>query len=216
MMIVRQFKERLHMTIQLNTPTISVGLTGDERWPYMRSTAQKEVHAWVLTVARDAFGSDDFELVEHLGEEHKEVWFEVMVGVEQVVYREVKHALRQVLCRAELNQQLQVVQGVADTNRTVQLDVCNVIWTVNVTLHQLIITSRKRGLGQGNIFRSVCQEFCPQGGCLLPGGYLVWGGCLLGGVCSQGGAWWRPPQRLLLRAVRILLECILVHLLLQY
>ena len=65
--------------------------------------------------------------MEHLGEEHKEVWFEVMVGVEQVVYREVKHALRQVLCRAELNQQLQVVQGVADTNRTVQLDVCNVI-----------------------------------------------------------------------------------------
>ena len=34
-------------------------------------------------------------------------------------------------------------------------------------------------LGQGNIFRSMCQEFCPQRGCLL-----------LGGVCSQGrGAW---------------------------
>ena len=25
-------------------------------------------------------------------------------------------------------------------------------------------TVRKRSLGQGNIFRSVCQEFCPQGG----------------------------------------------------
>ena len=25
-------------------------------------------------------------------------------------------------------------------------------------------TARKRSLGQGNIFRSVCQEFCPQGG----------------------------------------------------
>ena len=81
----------------------------------------------ILTVTRDAFGSNDFELVEHLGEEHKEVWFEVMVGVEQIVYCEVKYAFRQVLRRAELNQQLQVMQGVADTNRTVQLDVCNVI-----------------------------------------------------------------------------------------
>ena len=27
-----------------------------------------------------------------------------------------------------------------------------------------IFTARKRSLGQGNIFRSVCQEFCPQGG----------------------------------------------------
>ena len=27
-----------------------------------------------------------------------------------------------------------------------------------------IITAHKRSLGQGNIFRSVCQEFCPQGG----------------------------------------------------
>ena len=25
------------------------------------------------------------------------------------------------------------------------------------------ITARKRSSGQGNIFRSVCQEFCPQG-----------------------------------------------------
>ena len=28
----------------------------------------------------------------------------------------------------------------------------------------LIITARKRSLGQGNIFRSMCQEFCSQGG----------------------------------------------------
>ena len=45
-----------------------------------------------------------------------------------------------------------------------------------------MFTARKRSLGQGNIFRSVCQEFCPQwgggsglGGCLVPGGCLVWG-----------------------------------------
>ena len=29
------------------------------------------------------------------------------------------------------------------------------------------ITVRKRSLGQGNIFRSVCQEFCPRGGGML-------------------------------------------------
>ena len=30
-----------------------------------------------------------------------------------------------------------------------------------------IFTARKRSLGQGNIFSSVCQEFCPQGGVCL-------------------------------------------------
>ena len=52
----------------------------------------------------------------------------------------------------------------------------------------------KRSFGQGNIFSSVCQEFCPQGGgCLLQifGGVLqILGGCLLqifwgGGACSK-------------------------------
>ena len=28
----------------------------------------------------------------------------------------------------------------------------------------IVITARKRSSGQGNIFRSVCQEFCPRGG----------------------------------------------------
>ena len=32
-----------------------------------------------------------------------------------------------------------------------------------------------------------------------------------GGVPAPGGAWWRAPGRLLLRAVRILLECTLVY-----
>ena len=59
-------------------------------------------------------------------------------------------------------------------------------------------------LGQGNIFTSVCQEFCSRGvcswGCLLPGGCLVWGDLVPGGACSmgvpapRGGAWWRPPR----------------------
>ena len=48
----------------------------------------------------------------------------------------------------------------------------------------------------------------------LSGGCLLTEGCAPGGgVSARGGAWWRPPSpggRLLLRAVRILLECILV------
>ena len=61
-----------------------------------------------------------------------------------------------------------------------------------------------------NIFRSVCQEFCPRGGggagewgclvrrVLLPGFCSggVWSrGVWSRGVCSGGeGAWWRPPR----------------------
>ena len=57
---------------------------------------------------------------------------------------------------------------------------------------------------------------CIAGGipaCLAAGlqGGLLLGGLLQGGLLT-GGAWWRPnpPGRLLLWAVRILLECILV------
>ena len=67
------------------------------------------------------------------------------------------------------------------------------------------ITARKRSLGQGNIFRSVCQEFClrgasalgevpaPAGVSALGGawsggsGCLVSGGCLLRGCLVPGG-----------------------------
>ena len=40
----------------------------------------------------------------------------------------------------------------------------------SVFIYFLFITTHKRSLGQGNIFSSVCQEFCPQGGlpqCML-------------------------------------------------
>ena len=37
---------------------------------------------------------------------------------------------------------------------------------VVINLWVRLITARKRSLGQGNIFRSVCQEFCPWGVCL--------------------------------------------------
>ena len=70
----------------------------------------------------------------------------------------------------------------------------------------MIITTRKQSLGQGNIFRSVCQDFCPQGG------YLVQGGCgprglvlgvpglgkvvvVLGGVVLGGGPRGVPGPR---------------------
>ena len=53
---------------------------------------------------------------------------------------------------------------------------------LSYTVHN-IFTARKRSLGQGNIFRSVCQEFCSQGGGAIPA-------CLAaGGVLSQ-----RPLQ----------------------
>ena len=52
-----------------------------------------------------------------------------------------------------------------------------------------VITARKRSLGQGNIFRSVCQEFCPQGGHVwLPGGVCgCWGHVWLPGACVVAG-----------------------------
>ena len=67
----------------------------------------------------------------------------------------------------------------------------------------MFFKARKRSLGQGNIFTSVCQEFCSQGGaipaciaggipaCLAAG--LQGGGLLRGGVCS-GGCLVRPPR----------------------
>ena len=45
-------------------------------------------------------------------------------------------------------------------------------------------------LGQGNIFRSVCQELCPRGvyitGGVRGGGMHAWGACMAGGVHGQG------------------------------
>ena len=80
-----------------------------------------------------------------------------------------------------------------------------------------IITARKRSLGQGNIFAPVCHSVYGGGGCLVPGGsapgapggkgLLLWGGGMPGG----------DPSRTATAAgvaVRILLECILVIILL--
>ena len=50
-------------------------------------------------------------------------------------------------------------------------------------IHGIIFTARKRSLGQGNIFRSMCQEFYPRGGAwsegVCSGGLPALGGCLV-------------------------------------
>ena len=51
----------------------------------------------------------------------------------------------------------------------------------------IIITARKRSLGQGNIFIGVCQEFCSQGGVCSRGRVCTRGHvCSVGHVCSWG------------------------------
>ena len=50
-------------------------------------------------------------------------------------------------------------------------------------------------LGQGNIFTSVCQEFCPLGGRAWQGACVVGGmhsgGCAWQGACMAGGHVWQ-------------------------
>ena len=61
-------------------------------------------------------------------------------------------------------------------------------------LHYKILLSPATKLGQSNIFRSVCQEFCPQGGHAWRGvggvqGRRVMcgrGACIAGGMCGRG------------------------------
>ena len=58
----------------------------------------------------------------------------------------------------------------------------------------MIFTARKRSLGQGNIFTSMCHSFCPQGGVCLRGGVPPTGGSASRrGVCIQGRGWTDPP-----------------------
>ena len=55
-------------------------------------------------------------------------------------------------------------------------------WMISILQHCFaslflcLITDRKRSLGQGNIFRSVCQEFCPQRGSTRAGTPSSWAG----------------------------------------
>ena len=73
---------------------------------------------------------------------------------------------------------------------------------------ELLVTARKRSLGQGNMFTGVCLS---TGGVPGPGDACSQGGSGPEVVPAPGGVpGGDPPGRLLLRAVRILLECILV------
>ena len=44
------------------------------------------------------------------------------------------------------------------------IQACDQLTNKNFSPVFIIITARKRSLGQGNIFSSMCQEFCSQGG----------------------------------------------------
>ena len=87
----------------------------------------------------------------------------------------------------------------------------------------LHLTAHKRSLGQGNMFTGVCLSTggvpAPGGACLGglvqggsgPGGGACSGvGLVLGGVPAPRVCLVETPRQLLLRTVRILLECILV------
>ena len=52
-------------------------------------------------------------------------------------------------------------------NKKNQLNDLDLAAILHVVGNWSLFTARKRSLGQGNIFRSVCQEFCSQGG--VPG-----------------------------------------------
>ena len=80
-------------------------------------------------------------------------------------------------------------------------------WTHRADVRSLgIFIARKRSLGQDNIFRSMCQSFCSQGGwgvcsggaCsgegLLSGGVLLPGGACSGGCLLRGGRGVETPR----------------------
>ena len=86
-----------------------------------------------------------------------------------------------------------------------------------LSLHAIVLLPHATKLGQGYIFTGVCDSV-HRGGCLLPGGGDAWSRGLSapGGDSVPGGYLVEtPPGRLLLRAVRILLECILVDVVLS-
>ena len=61
------------------------------------------------------------------------------------------------------------------------VDLLNYYLPLRYLIQRIIFTAHKQSLGQGNIFRSVCQEFCPQGGGDIPT-------CIAGGIpaCLAG------------------------------
>ena len=83
------------------------------------------------------------------------------------------------------------------------LDTANLIgftYSINSNTQFLCVDSFYRPQWSwGNIFRSMCQEFCPQGGMhgkgvCMPGQHVWQGVCVAGGMCGRGRVWqagWR-------------------------
>ena len=109
----------------------------------------------------------------------------------------------QSFCNATPAEQFDCICELCASNIYLLLPKFNLKWE----FHFLLFTAHKQSLGQGNIFRSVCQEFCSRGGGGLPQ-------CMLG-YPPPGQP--PPPTQCMLgdtankRAVCILLECNLVH-----
>ena len=61
-----------------------------------------------------------------------------------------------------------------------------VLWQTEIRFILLALLPPATKLGQGNIFRSVCQEFCPQGGHVWQGGHAWQGTAWQGGVRGKG------------------------------
>ena len=66
----------------------------------------------------------------------------------------------QSFCNATPAEQLDCICELCASNIYLLLPKFNLKWE----FHFLLFTARKQSLGQGNIFRSVCQEFCSRGG----------------------------------------------------
>ena len=78
---------------------------------------------------------------------------------------------------------LLITSSVCRTKTWVSISSCSIFTQFN---RSLIITARRRSLGQVNVFTGVCQSFCPQGGvCLRVWGCLPlgWGACLCACGC---------------------------------
>ena len=112
-----------------------------------------------LTCNIKTFNSEKFPVIPY------DAWFlfRAVLTLEQAellcgsVYEEYHQKLKP-RARTRFEQRRQSLHGTITHTANQQLTLSNRL---------VIFTARKRSLGQGNIFSSVCQEFCSQGGVCL-------------------------------------------------